>query len=184
MSVDASQRGLPRPILQGLPAPYSGEDKRHGLPDFDRLRECVVEDVCAVCGELVDDDIFYVAAYAENTALLMDQGVILHERCARLSLAHCPHMRHGFSMVFWVRRSEVRNGPERSYRDITPEARADAPNRRLMLKSTAERPELDQPWRPANEDWPDPPMGDDDDATSGAIVAHKSSSHGSELPIG
>lgn len=116
--------------------------------------ECVNEDVCAVCGDAVPDEIVYVATHAGDSLLLMDQGVLMHERCARLSLAHCPHMRYGFSTVFWVRRNELVTGPAKTYRDLTPEAWAQMNARRLMISSTSEAPDMTQPWRPPNEpEW-------------------------------
>lgn len=114
---DASRTGLPRPLLQGLPAPYSGRDDEHGIPHDGRLDQCVKELLCAVCGEPLEPDVLrYVAAPSEwwllagDRLLLADQGVQMDERCARLALAHCPSMRAGHTVVVGVRADELREG--------------------------------------------------------------------------
>ena len=116
--VDASRKGLPRPLLQGLPAPYSGVNSAHGKPDSERLNQCVSEQLCAVCGETLDPGALrYVATPADwwllssrSRPLLADQGAAMDERCARLALAHCPEMRNGHAVVFGVRADELEEG--------------------------------------------------------------------------
>lgn len=140
-AVNAGQRGLPRPILDGLPAPYSGDNRDHGEPSQTRLEECQLDDLCGVCGEKLDAR-RYIAVYHEPEFdqierphplwLLVADNVAMHERCAKLSLAHCPHMRSGKSWVVWVDDMKIR--------PITPSPRLTAQQlneRRLMLKSTA-----------------------------------------------
>lgn len=150
--VDAGVRGLPRPILQGMPAPYSGSDTEHGMPHVERDQECMDFDICAVCGlEFEDVERTYTASFFHADDQLLDRGVLLHERCAKIALAHCPHMRLGFSKVFWTESGEILNN---AYgRSLALDAKPLVDERRIMLGSTSAEPNLDQPWRPKNEDW-------------------------------
>lgn len=138
--VDASVRGLPRPILDGLPAPYSGDDSRHGYPDDERMAECYDRDVCAVCGNRFTDSRRYVAQEAREAEIgatsLVDDGLLMHERCAKLALAHCPHMKHGFSQVFWVDVDEL-NHDDEGMRSLYEDNDFHARERRMTLKSTS-----------------------------------------------
>jgi hypothetical protein len=116
--VDASVTGLPRPLLDGLPAPYSGQNTKHGVPDDDRLAQCVTEQLCAVCGVAIDADaVRYVGVIGDWWAArrpcppLIDSGAPLDERCARLTLAHCPAMKDGRSVLIAVHADDLRMGP-------------------------------------------------------------------------
>lgn len=151
-SVDAGVLGLPRPILDGLPAPYSGSDTEHGIPDDKRNVECINTDICTVCGDSFDenDDKRYTASHVDKPEILLDFGHIMHEKCAKIALAHCPHMREGFSYVFWVGLDELRRNHVGRTHSIT---REEILHRRLMLSSTCDSPNLEDAWRPSNEQW-------------------------------
>lgn len=155
MFVDASVRGLPRPMLNGLPAPYSGRDDIHGMPHTKRAQECAAGDVCSVCGEQITDERRYVVTHNQSEGELLDSGHQMHERCAKVALAHCPHMRHGFSIVFWAEHAEMQQGPHSRELKVALGA-AEMHARRLMIKSTAHDVDLSQSWRPINELWPAP----------------------------
>lgn len=150
--VDAGVRGLPRPILDGMPAPYSGSDTKHGVPDNKRLVECINKDVCTVCGESFpeDEDRRFTAAHVDKPTILLDFGHLMHERCAKIALAHCPHMREGFSYVFWVGVEEINRATSNRTHTVTHE---EILERRMMLSSTSENPNLSDAWRPKNENW-------------------------------
>lgn len=153
-TVDAGVRGLPRPILDGLPAPYTGADDYHGSQHDERHAEAKIEQLCAVCGEglsecervyvglgqsaihIIENPDAYDARPGFGIDSLLDGGVGMHLRCAQLSLAHCPNMRYGKSIVTWLTQDEYRAFCERVRFDI--EFVAALKERRLMLKSTSE----------------------------------------------
>lgn len=142
--VAVDEPGLPRPLLQGMPIPYSGDEDQHGIPDSHRLDQCVKNDLCGVCGEKLLKRRY--VAIGIKVGDVLDQ-VGMHERCAKLSLAHCPHMSSGYSHVVWINRDEYKGGKH----FLT---KRQVESRRLKLASTADAPDLKDAWRPANEDWP------------------------------
>lgn len=122
------------------------------MPDDERMAECQDQDTCAVCGEQFEDDRRFVAQEAADAAkgykALVDDGLVMHERCAKLALAHCPHMKHGYSVVMWLKADEIKH--EYGVRRIADNAEVDVSERRTMLKSTSA--ETDRTgWKPRLE---------------------------------
>jgi hypothetical protein len=150
-TVDAGQIGLPRPILNGLPAPYSGCDHEHAVPHDDRIEQCRREHLCGVCGEALTTKRYMTMAANSWTksrlesGALSDDGLMMDERCSHLALAHCPKMRSGFLMVLLVTADELELDPAQhgeavSWRLRKPITRSQALGRRLVLSSTATLP--------------------------------------------
>lgn len=137
------QPGPPRPLLDGLPIPFSGHEHNHGVPHQDRLQSCVQLDLCAVCGERLEKR-RWVGIGIKGHVL---DSAGMHERCAKISLAHCPHMRLGYSRIIWIEPREYEGNQHKlSERQLNA--------RRLMLASTSETLNLNDPWRPSDEDVP------------------------------
>jgi hypothetical protein len=83
-----------------------------GSPSKTRDQECSDSDLCHLCGEpLARDPFVYVFLYKRSDnpcdadlatpssigALNVLKGGVQHERCSRLTLAFCPHLRPGFA---------------------------------------------------------------------------------------
>lgn len=102
--------------------------------------QCMEFGLCAACGLQVEGKRVWLALYADKTEIVDE--MFLHERCAKLSLAHCPHMRNAFSIIIWADRSEIR---ERRTVDLTSQQ---IKRRRLKLLSTSETFNFADMWRP------------------------------------
>lgn len=131
--------GLPRPMLDKMPVPYSGDEKHHGRPDWERLGKCQRESLCAVCG-LALDTTACIALGPENDIV---DNAAMHEPCAKIALAHCPHMKLGYSAVIRVTLGEV--DLSESAPDWLVEQTA---SRRVMLSTTSHETDFTNPWRP------------------------------------
>jgi hypothetical protein len=96
----AMPRGLPRPLYEGLPAPYTvavSSDCRGGPPAVQpqfkissevRMDECQQEALCILCGEQLGEDA--TVLWDAHDGGIVDDW--LHTRCAQLSVSHCPHL--------------------------------------------------------------------------------------------
>jgi hypothetical protein len=96
-----NEPGLPRPIFDNMPVPYTTEVNAIGEPawreaDQNRLAECWTQNLCIVCGLPLADPVSVFSSIKPNRDLgqagqIVDGG--LHPRCAALTKAHCPHIR-------------------------------------------------------------------------------------------
>lgn len=91
-------RGLPRPIcpVQRKPVPYNVDLYDDGTPHFSCTNEHRVQltehyHLCQVCGKkLYLNAVFFIDA---EIGTIIDRAG-LHQRCARLALAHCPFLQN------------------------------------------------------------------------------------------
>lgn len=83
---------------RGYPVPFSIYRNKSGEPDFrmhdpDRLRKCMEEAKCSICGTSLNDDIWLLAG--AKTALT-PQGAYLdppmHKECGTYALQVCPYL--------------------------------------------------------------------------------------------
>jgi hypothetical protein len=89
-------RGLPRPIWKGMPVPWTGDSEMTldgYVPNFpntreDRMNQAENLDLCLLCGLELSDP---VIVFADSSGGIVDGG--LHPRCAKITKAHCPHLR-------------------------------------------------------------------------------------------
>jgi hypothetical protein len=103
---DFARRGLPRPVYDGKPVPWT-TPVREGLPAFGRfslrlVAEAELNGLCDVCGLPLSDPVYFFRYSASGDHHFAadekrpEPGAILpaglHLPCARLSLAHCPHL--------------------------------------------------------------------------------------------
>lgn len=155
--VDAGKVGLPRPLLEGLPAPYSGADWAHAEPHSGRMQACIAEALCAVCGVALDAAaVRYVGLSTSDIQedgcakqKLIDKGMQMDDRCARLSLAHCPSMREGRMVVVSVEPAMLELTHDHHDQPLLWQLRSPMPlteikARRLMLRTTQVDPLLGQ----------------------------------------
>lgn len=101
--------GLPRPLFEGQPVPYTAsvdvEDDLYmgfkpNLKHFDdtRMKWCWDAEACLVCGDGFDDEA--AAAWDTESGTIVDGG-LMHDRCGRIAMAHCPHLKHPhYQLVF------------------------------------------------------------------------------------
>jgi len=92
------RRGLPRPIYNGMPVPWTAP-VRGGVPvlgrfGLRRIAEAELEGLCEVCGLRLTDPVFFFRAPVGDGSHIVGDLIPtgLHRRCARLTLAHCPHL--------------------------------------------------------------------------------------------
>jgi hypothetical protein len=116
MGIQEMPKGMPRPVMDmgehgTRPVPWTQDDAVPGKPDHDRLVDAQAQDLCLLCGEPVTRGVIIIspASYAEfehsyqflpmreRLELAIDKAP-LHERCAAMTLAHCPHLK-GFYTV-------------------------------------------------------------------------------------
>jgi|SRR6187402_1533769 len=106
-----AKTGLPRPIHEDKhgvlrPVPWSQDGGRWGLTDQDRLYECTEHASCLVCGDRVTEGVVLnsthwrlgqLMLFATLTTLLDDAAVAdggpLHDRCMKITRAHCRSVR-------------------------------------------------------------------------------------------
>ena len=103
---DFGRRGLPRPVYDDKPVPWT-TPVRDGIPAFGRFSmrliiEVELNGLCEVCGLPLSDPVYFFRHpaggdhHSEACGPRPDPGALipvgLHFRCARLSLAHCPHL--------------------------------------------------------------------------------------------
>jgi hypothetical protein len=95
---DFGRRGLPRPVYEGKPVPFT-TPVRDGAPAFGRfslrlITEVELNGLCEVCGLPLTDPVYFFR-YSASGGCHVAGDILptgLHFRCARLSLAHCPHL--------------------------------------------------------------------------------------------
>lgn len=94
-------RGLPRPLYNWTPVPYTAEVSQNesgeakvlfAQIDSDRQGECETERLCIVCGAELDDTVALITRCRPESGDRVLDGE-MHERCAKLSFRHCPHLR-------------------------------------------------------------------------------------------
>lgn len=95
-------RGLPRPLHQSMPLPYTSDATTlHGevTPHVSvicpgRQSECIGKGLCFLCGEPLDPVAFFFVSLmdGEDEVGLIDSGAF-HRRCAKMTVRHCPHIR-------------------------------------------------------------------------------------------
>lgn len=101
--------GMPRP-LEALetgklaPVPWSQGAGPFGTSDQDRFQMATDHSLCHLCGGYVEcGSVIAVAAKAKHRRMfrqhdLHDIGLVLdggplHERCAKMTMVHCPHLK-------------------------------------------------------------------------------------------
>jgi hypothetical protein len=118
-------RGMPRPLQDGMPVPYTSEATRESDGEIvysvaalnvPRSRECGIEK-CHLCGDELSERSATIAVYGEldNDKPLQKtpanretlEGAFFHERCAKMAMRHCPHLRDDPAM----RQPEIWVGP-------------------------------------------------------------------------
>jgi hypothetical protein len=97
-----TKTGWPRPIVGGKPIPWVSPADQLSTMNNARAAACASGAVCAVCGEgHLDSELLAYAFILKHTITTqmkdghvfpMDNGV-LHARCAKLALKHCPKLR-------------------------------------------------------------------------------------------
>lgn len=129
-NLDEVPRGLPRPIVDGLPVPYSSEAASHANVHSERAMHCVGDRMCGVCGKHVDPAApdergrYWAVATRDWPTTGYDkllENFVMHRRCVRLTMVHCPRMRmngHGDGITdgvidnypVWLRPDEILPG--------------------------------------------------------------------------
>lgn len=98
-----NRRGLPRPLARSRgvlrPVPWTNSDDWGILHDV-RAHLCMHNSECLVCGKRVDEGYIFTAsenapvnAHAGDLERWAIDGGPLHSRCAKMTVAHCAHMR-------------------------------------------------------------------------------------------
>ncbi len=85
-------RGLPRPLLNGLPLAYTSQG-HHGRVDPSRQFECSSKGLCLVCGEKLAGTAIVIV---NEVGDVFDAGG-LHEGCARVTVNLCPAIKSGLA---------------------------------------------------------------------------------------
>lgn len=88
-------RGLPRDLADQLPVPFAMRRNEMGdvawaSIDTKLTTLCTMGRYCHVCGEAITDEEAW--SFLEGMGRVVD-GWVMHERCAKLSKAHCPFLR-------------------------------------------------------------------------------------------
>jgi len=130
--------GMPRPVYERSPVPWTtqtdpemfepyfkateggfgtavgGGDFLFERGDNERMQEALEGGLCVLCGEPLGDPVWFFLDPRAHTAI--DGG--LHERCARMTAAHCPHMQAGGPVLStaprasWDRIAEAKAGDD------------------------------------------------------------------------
>lgn len=110
--------GLPRPLADHngrmLPVPWTQQNRSDdctltnwGRIDGDRQDLAFDKSLCLLCGEPVETGVVLMTEYAARAERedpgnplhrAIDSGP-LHHRCAKLTRAHCPHLRDGENTI-------------------------------------------------------------------------------------
>lgn len=108
--------GLPRPLAYDgtgtlRPVPHTNSPDAWGVLHFDRAQKCANLSGCLVCAEHVGEGFIFVSkekygqapvhATFDDLYNFAIDGAPLHERCMRMTVAHCAHIRDD------LRRGEV-----------------------------------------------------------------------------
>lgn len=113
------RRGLPRPIVNDLPVPYTSAVDKHADVHDDRSDECREGNLCGVCGLLVDPTVAAERGYYWGVAVRFPtdedyvelvESLVMHRRCLRLTMVHCPHMRMN-GTYYWRKKGPIDNYP-------------------------------------------------------------------------
>jgi len=101
--------GMPRPLFDNRPVPWTSEQKQWEdddgypttIPDFsvidrERQLEAFRENLCVLCGDPLTDP---VHCFGNDSGDLVDGG--LHPRCARMTAAWCPHIKDQVANGEW-----------------------------------------------------------------------------------
>jgi 5-methylcytosine-specific restriction endonuclease McrA/GNAT superfamily N-acetyltransferase len=133
--IDPNPKGMPRPLYQNLPVPWTSDieipgDPNTVVPNFSvadphKIYECWKSDLCVLCGEPLDNPVAVIPTTKDFTpAPGGDQISVLdgplHLRCAKMTKAHCPHIRDGgfevwtMSLEDW-HEGKPSDGPEDYY---------------------------------------------------------------------
>ena len=97
-----NRAGMPRPLAPNKgalrPVPWTNADE-WGILDQYRAQKCEKGSLCLVCGKPVDTGFVFTAAKhmpvltcQDDLEHAVDNGP-LHERCAKMTVAHCAHIR-------------------------------------------------------------------------------------------
>lgn len=88
--LDSAPRGFPRPLIDGLPAPWIAKDK---LGDIDVFRRAcaVMLRLCQVCGEPLGQTA--VVWWRPGDLIVIDGCAVHPERCAGLADRLCPALK-------------------------------------------------------------------------------------------
>lgn len=93
--------GFPRPLLDGLPLPYSGLIDTHGKADVPRVLKCKDNNLCGVCGlALTEGDEWFFDSGSIAVKNLPLDGIYLHNKCAKLTKAVCPFLKESTPQKF------------------------------------------------------------------------------------
>lgn len=85
--------GMPRPMFDNKPVPWSSDSKSPFEPAFEvidswRQEQAYKDNLCVLCGEALTDPVY---AYVKSDGTVVDGG--LHQKCAAITHAHCPHIK-------------------------------------------------------------------------------------------
>lgn len=137
-STEVMPRGLPRPLSKGLPVPYEAllvEEDGAVVADFAhtherRDRRCRQEELCHVCGIKLEEEVACVG-HSFGGGFEAWLAELLHTRCAKLTLAHCPHIKEAYEKG----EACIMAAPLASWRSLTPYARENGrvPEDAIML---------------------------------------------------
>lgn len=90
------RKGFPRPALDSMPLPYSGDKERHGVLDTGRAAQCNNFKLCGVCGVGLEDEYFCLIDDHPRRGELPGQKVDnlwLHKKCLALCTYWCPDIK-------------------------------------------------------------------------------------------
>jgi hypothetical protein len=91
-------KGFPRPRAtvnsKSYPVPYSADEKSISNIDDARMRECLNDQLCIVCGTPVDTTCHVMLQANEwhPEPLLMAESGPFHDKCLTMTLNMCPHL--------------------------------------------------------------------------------------------
>lgn len=99
-----TDRGWPRPIVDGWPIPWVSPTEHLGRTHPDRMKEVVDWAKCQVCGDchkpwevvylLVNKDLTgEPPSNLEGKMLQAMDNAVMHERCVKLATGRCPALR-------------------------------------------------------------------------------------------
>lgn len=89
--LDSSPRGWPRPIIDGLPAPWISANGDLGDVDAFRRVVAVMTGLCQVCGDPLG--ITARVYWRPGDRIVIDGTAVHPDRCGPLAERHCPALR-------------------------------------------------------------------------------------------
>lgn len=80
----------------GLPVPFVAATLLDGKSDFrtndpDLVQQCAKQKRCGICGEHIRTAFFFIGG-PSSAAMGLYSDPWMHEQCAELAVAHCPHL--------------------------------------------------------------------------------------------